>query len=187
MVSLNLETEIVKISKKSLMKHFSLSQLINQDKYWTDAFLAELFTDYYEDLCLRQDVPVGKKHNMQCLFLSGWTLPWGHAQLVLWEGLELCFQGSLCSVECSTLSPAPLTPLWAVTCWRHLQVAASFELRVPSTWKKGFSQCFVALSLCLAPPSPPFETGNLSCLLPTVFSGYPRTGELFLHSCLSAY
>lgn len=59
-----------------------------------------------------------------------------HAHLELWERLELCFQGLLGNVECSTPSPALLTPLWAATCGKHPPVATSLDLRVSSSWKK---------------------------------------------------
>lgn len=119
----------------------------------------------------------GKKHNIQCLFLSGWTMPRACVQLELWEGLELHFEGSLGSVECSTPSPAPVTPLWAVTCWKLLPAADSFEHRTPSSWKKRALPMFCCFGFmpCTSLPT----LWNRESVLLVAFSGYPQTAELF--------
>lgn len=106
--SLSLKTEILKISKKSLMKHFSLSQLINQEEYCDRSIFSRALHSLLWRALLETRCPNGeKRHNVQCLL--GWTVPLGHAQPELWEGLELHVQRLLRSIEPHVPTPAPLT------------------------------------------------------------------------------
>lgn len=132
-----------------------------------EAFWTELFAGFYRELCLKQDIPRGKKkHNIPCLFLLGLTTPAGHAQPELQEGSELCLQQPQCWTQHTRPSSSRMQ-LSIATYWRQLLIAARTGLKTPSTWNKRFFQCFVVLGLWLASPSLPFRTGNSSCSLRT--------------------
>lgn len=125
----------------------------------------------------------GKKHNISACFSQDRPCHGASTQLELWEGLELHFQGSLGSVECSTPSPAPLThwellPVENIILWLTVW---SLERIGPE--RKGFSQCFVALGLCLAPPSPPFEICPACC--PLHFLDTPGLVSYFVFTSIS--
>lgn len=109
-LSLSLTTEILEISKKSLTKHFSPRWLINQEEYCDRSLFSRALHGLLQRALLKTRCPnEEKKHNVQCPFLLGPTVPLGHAQPELREGLEPRFQWLLRSTEPTARPPQLLS------------------------------------------------------------------------------